>query len=81
MLWKAFWAPGTPLYLKAGTLLALAYLVSPIDLLPDFIPLAGWIDDIIIVPLIVSWVASRLSTRTAPAQSSGPTINGTARRV
>lgn len=37
---------------------ALAYLVSPIDLIPDFIPVIGHLDDLIIVPLLV-WLALR----------------------
>ncbi len=34
-----------------GLGLILAYFISPIDIVPDFIPLSGWIDDLVIVPL------------------------------
>jgi len=74
-LWRAFWHPDTPLHLKAATLFAALYLVSPIDLVPDFIPFAGWIDDLVLVPLMVSWIV-----RLLPAHVTGATINGTARR-
>jgi uncharacterized membrane protein YkvA (DUF1232 family) len=60
LLWRAFFHPETPLYLKAATVFAAAYLISPIDLIPDFIPLAGWADDIVLVPLLVSWIVGRL---------------------
>ena len=38
---------------------AIAYTLSPIDLIPDFIPIIGHIDDIIIVPIVV-FIAIRL---------------------
>jgi uncharacterized membrane protein YkvA (DUF1232 family) len=34
-----------------GLVLIFAYIISPIDIIPDFIPLAGWLDDIVVVPL------------------------------
>ena len=34
-----------------GLAIIFAYVISPIDLIPDFIPIAGWLDDLIIVPL------------------------------
>lgn len=80
LLWRALWAPTTPLYLKAATLFAVLYLVTPTDLLPDVIPVIGWIDDIILVPLMVSWIVSRLPVPApATARRDGPIIDGTAR--
>lgn len=80
LLWHALWAPATPLYLKAATLFAVLYLVTPTDLLPDIIPFVGWVDDIVLVPLIVSWIVSRLPVPAqATAQRDGPIIDGTAR--
>jgi uncharacterized membrane protein YkvA (DUF1232 family) len=38
---------------------AVAYAVSPIDLIPDFIPVLGHLDDVLIVPLLV-WLALRI---------------------
>ena len=60
LLWRAFWSPRTPLHLKALMLLVPAYLLSPIDLIPDIIPFAGWIDDLVIVPMLVGWISKML---------------------
>jgi membrane protein DedA with SNARE-associated domain len=51
--------PRLPWYAKAWALLVAAYAVSPIDLIPDFIPVLGHLDDVILVPLGVA-VAVRL---------------------
>ena len=81
-LWKAFFAPETPLHLKAATLFVAFYLVNPIDILPDFIPLAGWIDDIVLVPMMVSWIVSRLPVPArAYAGKYGKTVDASARRI
>lgn len=50
-LWKLFQHPETPRTAKFVAVFVLAYAVSPIDLVPDFIPVLGQLDDIIIVPL------------------------------
>lgn len=38
---------------------AVAYFLSPVDLIPDFIPVIGHLDDVVIVPLLV-WLAVRM---------------------
>ena len=44
----------TPLLAKILAFLAVAYAVSPIDLIPDFIPVIGYLDDLILLPLIIA---------------------------
>src|SRR4051812_9464505 len=43
--------PRTPWYAKALALCVAGYALSPIDLIPDFIPVLGYLDDAVIVPL------------------------------
>jgi uncharacterized membrane protein YkvA (DUF1232 family) len=50
-LWLAARDPRTPWYAKAAAASVAAYALSPIDLVPDFIPVVGYLDDLIIVPL------------------------------
>ena len=50
-VWLAARDPRTPLVAKVLALIVAAYAVSPIDLIPDFIPVIGYLDDLIIVPL------------------------------
>jgi uncharacterized membrane protein YkvA (DUF1232 family) len=43
--------PDMPWFAKLWAMLVVAYALSPIDLIPDFIPVIGYLDDLIIVPL------------------------------
>ena len=45
LLWYACRNPATPLMIKFGALLLALYVISPIDLIPDAIPVLGWLDD------------------------------------
>jgi membrane protein DedA with SNARE-associated domain/uncharacterized membrane protein YkvA (DUF1232 family) len=54
--------PRVPWYAKALALLIAAYAASPIDLIPDFIPVLGHLDDVILVPLGI-WLLLRLIPR------------------
>ncbi|KGD71018.1 membrane protein (plasmid) [Pantoea vagans] len=56
-VWLAARDPRTPLLAKVLALIVAAYAVSPIDLIPDFIPIIGYLDDLIIVPLGIMLVA------------------------
>ncbi|GAB4457259.1 MAG: hypothetical protein Kow0070_08930 [Anaerolineales bacterium] len=51
--------PRTPWYAKALIFLVVAHTFSPIDLIPDFIPLLGYLDDLLITPGGL-WLAIRL---------------------
>ena len=51
--------PRTPWYAKALILFVVAHTFSPIDLIPDFIPVLGYLDDLIITPGGL-WLAVRL---------------------
>ena len=56
----------TPWYAKAFAGLVIAYSLSPIDLIPDFIPVLGYLDDLILVPLGIS-----LTIRMIPVEVMG----------
>ncbi|MBX9576436.1 MAG: DUF1232 domain-containing protein [Caulobacteraceae bacterium] len=61
-LWLASRSPRTPLAAKLIAGAVAAYALSPIDLIPDFIPVLGYLDDLVIVPLGVA-----LAVRMIPA--------------
>lgn len=51
--------PATPMFIRLLALAIAAYALSPIDLIPDFIPVLGYLDDVLIVPLgllLVIWL-------------------------
>ena len=54
--------PRVPWYAKALAVAVAGYALSPIDLIPDFIPVLGYLDDLVIVPLGVWLVVSLIPT-------------------
>ena len=58
-LWFAGKHPGTPWYAKALGLFVVAYALSPIDLIPDFILVLGYVDDILLLPALI-WLTVKL---------------------
>jgi uncharacterized membrane protein YkvA (DUF1232 family) len=57
-LWFARRHPDTPWYAKALAVLTVGYALSPIDLIPDFIPVLGYLDDVILLPGLI-WLTLR----------------------
>lgn len=45
----------TPILAKILAGITIAYALSPIDLIPDFIPVIGYLDDFIILPILITW--------------------------
>ncbi len=60
----AYRHPATHWYAKAFAALVVAYAFSPIDLIPDFIPVLGYLDDMILVPLGIT-----LALKMIPAEA------------
>ncbi len=59
-LWRALRHPASPSWLKWGTAGLVLYLLSPVDLLPDFIPILGLVDDLVLIPLVIRALLIRL---------------------
>ena len=50
-LYLAYRDPRTPWYAKVWAAIVVAYAFSPVDLIPDFIPVLGYLDDLLLIPL------------------------------
>lgn len=62
-LWIAWHDPRTPLTARVVAAIVVGYALSPIDLIPDVIPVLGYLDDLILIPLGVA-----LAARLIPAE-------------
>lgn len=58
-LWFAGKNPDTPWHAKALGVFVVAYALSPIDLIPDFIPVLGYLDDVMLLPGLI-WLTIKL---------------------
>ena len=63
LAWAVLRDPRTPNAAKLTTVLAILYVISPVDLVSDLIPVLGWLDD-----GLVAWLLWRLALRFAPAE-------------
>jgi uncharacterized membrane protein YkvA (DUF1232 family) len=72
-LWFALRHPAAPAWLKWGTTLIVLYVLSPVDLIPDVLPVVGVVDDLVLVPLAIRWLLNRLppDIARAAAQRAG----------
>ncbi|MDR0182841.1 YkvA family protein [Lysobacter arvi] len=85
IVWFAARDARTPRFARALALVVAAYALSPIDLIPDFIPVLGYLDDVILVPLGL-WLVLRMvppeviadSQAKAAAMSERPVSRGMA---
>jgi uncharacterized membrane protein YkvA (DUF1232 family) len=59
MLWFARQHPDTPFLAKAICVFTVLYALSPIDLIPDFVPILGYVDDILLLPALI-WLTVRM---------------------
>ncbi len=74
LLYLAFQDNRTPWYAKVLIALVIAYALSPIDLIPDFIPMLGYLDDLILIPagiaLAIKLVPDKVFLECSKKQSS-----------
>ena len=62
-LWFAMRHPETPKYIMVILWLVVAYALSPIDLIPDFIPILGLLDDLLILAFSITFIVRILPAR------------------
>jgi len=76
----AYHDPRTPWFAKAWALIVAAYALSPIDLIPDFIPVLGYLDDLVLLPVGIALALKMIpaevmsEARSTAAQADGETL-------
>lgn len=73
LLWFALKHPQAPGWLKLGAVGIVLYLLSPVDLIPDVVPVLGVVDDLVLIPLAIRFLLNRLPAhvRTAAQAAAG----------
>lgn len=66
-LYLAIREPGVPWYAKALAALVVGYALSPIDLIPDFIPILGYLDDLVLIPAGIALAIKLIPAETLAA--------------
>ncbi|MGD9947410.1 MAG: YkvA family protein [Desulfobulbus sp.] len=57
-----FFSPTTPLYVKFVLALGVLYVLSPYDLIPEWVPVLGVMDDLALIALLIAWANGFSST-------------------
>jgi uncharacterized membrane protein YkvA (DUF1232 family) len=60
VLWRALRHPRAPRWLRPAVAALVLYLVWPADLVPDLVPFFGLLDDVVLIPLAVRFLLSKL---------------------
>lgn len=68
--------PDTPWYAKLLVATIVAYAFSPIDLIPDFIPIVGYLDDLVLIPMGIALAIKLVPPRAGRMQSAGTGSHG-----
>jgi uncharacterized membrane protein YkvA (DUF1232 family) len=79
LLWRALRHPQAPGWLKLGVAALAVYLVWPVDLLPEALPLVGVVDDLVLIPLAIGFLLRRLPAHIRSDIGAGPGSGGPAR--
>ena len=72
-------APETPWYAKVLATVTVCYALSPVDLIPDFIPVLGYLDDVILLPALIALTVRCIPRETFAAyreQTPGMSADG-----
>lgn len=79
--WYAWRHPDTPFAGKIGLMLLALYVLSPIDLIPDALPVLGWLDDLAVLGLLVPMLLNFLPAKViSEARKKAHSRNGILRR-
>ena len=73
--------PRTPWYAKVVAFVTIAYAFSPIDLIPDFVPILGYLDDLFIVPAGIALAVRMIPPEVLEEARAKVAIQGVERRV
>jgi uncharacterized membrane protein YkvA (DUF1232 family) len=79
VLWHALRHPQSPGWLKLGVVGLVLYLISPVDLIPDVLPVIGVVDDLVLIPLAIGYMLRKLpaQVRADARRKAGKAPDGT----
>ena len=60
LLWYALRQPETPASIKIGAVLLALYVISPLDIIPDLLPVLGWLDDATLLALGIPFLLKKV---------------------